>query len=319
MSNPSPVSHRRHSALPAGVAVFMFSMCANSPAASAPAIPWLNQFAVVDAVQAPAAAAASHPCAGAELQIVAGASGAYHGQATQEVRLTNIGAEACHMAGLPNLQLLPANEAPQAVGASEAAAQLATSRIDLAPGDEAVLLLGTPGVCEAANKPDRKVSKRLQLALPGGGLKLLDGVHVDTLCGRATVVHFQPVHNEAAVRAKPARNASALAGLTGTLDAPDEATAGGTLHYVVTLWNPTGKPIPLAACPAYTQSLYADDKAVDTTLRLNCGPAGAQIAANASVSFDMQAQVPAALAGGTLKLSWKLQDGPGVGKLITLR
>jgi hypothetical protein len=98
-----------------------------------------------------------------------------------------------------------------------------------------------------------------------------------------------------------------------------EASPGATLHYTVTLSNPTAKAISLAACPAYTQSLYADGKAVDTTLRLNCGPAGAQIAANASVSFDMQAQVPAALAGGTLKLSWKLQDGPGVGKLINLR
>jgi hypothetical protein len=318
MSNRSPIRRRRHSALPASAAVFVFSMLAASPTIGAPAVPWLNQPAAVTAAPAPVAAG-SHPCASGELQIVAGASGAYHGQATQEVRLTNIGAEACHMAGFPGLQLLPADAAPQAVGASEAAAHLATGRVDLAPGDEVVLLLGTPGVCEAANKPDRKVSKRLQLALPGGGSKLLDGVHIDTLCGRATVVRFEAVHNEAAARAKAARNGSALGELTGTLVAPDEASAGGTLHYSVTLSNPTGKPISLAACPAYTQSLYADGKAVDTTLRLNCGPAGAQIAANASVSFDMQAQVPAARAGATLKLSWKLQDGPGVGKLIDLR
>ena len=305
MSNRSQLRRRRHTALPAGVAVFMFSMFAAA--------------AAVAAAQAPAAAAGSHPCAAAELQIVAGAAGAYRGQATQEVRLTHIGTGACHMTGFPGLQLLPANEAPQAVGASEAAPHLASGRVELAPGDEVVLLLGTPGVCEAANKADRKVSKRLQLDLPGGGMKLLDGVHIDTLCGRATVVHFQPVQNEASARAKASKGGSPLGELTGKLDAPDEANRGGILRYVVTLSNPTATAIALVACPAYAQSLYADGKAVDTTLRLNCGSAGAQIAAHSSASFDMQAEVPATLAGDTLKLSWKLQDGPGVGKIINLR
>ncbi|MDB5950943.1 MAG: hypothetical protein JWR65_2798 [Massilia sp.] len=181
-----------------------------------------------------------------------------------------------------------------------------------------MLLLGTPGVCEAANKPERKVSKRLQLALPGGGSKLLDGVHVDTLCGRATIVQFQPVNNEVAAKAKASKRGPSLSELSGTLEAPDEASRGGALHYVVTLSNPTAAPVSLAACPAYTQSLYSDGKAIDTTLRLNCGPAGAQIAANSSVSFDMQAQVPGTFASGSLKLSWKLEGGPGVGKLIDL-
>jgi hypothetical protein len=56
-----------------------------------------------------------------------------------------------------------------------------------------------------------------------------------------------------------------------------------------------------------------------STLRLNCAAAGARIPANASVSFAMQAQVPPDMAPGDLKLSWKLQDGPGVGKLIGLQ
>ena len=33
----------------------------------------------------------------------------------------------------------------------------------------------------------------------------------------------------------------------------------------------------------------------------------------------MQAQVPADFGSGTVKLSWKLQDCPGVGKVIDLR
>ncbi|MFL6673259.1 MAG: DUF4232 domain-containing protein [Massilia sp.] len=301
------------------LALFMLAMLPGHPAHSAPTVPWLNQPAAEKAGAIQAAAPSARACASSDLRIAAGAAGAYRGQATQEIRLTNIGADACHLAGFPSVQLLAANEAPQTVGASEAAPQLANERLELAPGDEVVMLLGTPGVCEAANQPQRKISNRLQLALPGGGMKVLDGVHIDTLCGRATVVSLQAVQSEAAVNARSVKRGATLSQLTGTLSAPDEATRGSTLRYTVTLSNPTANPISLASCPAYTQSLYVDGKAADSTMRLNCGAAGAQIAANSSVSFEMQAQVPAELPAGTLKLSWKLQDGPGVGKIISLR
>jgi hypothetical protein len=86
----------------------------------------------------------------------------------------------------------------------------------------------------------------------------------------------------------------------------------------VTLTNPTASPVSLAACPAYTQSLYVDGKSHDASLRLNCAAAGGQIPAKGSVSFDMQVAVPADLAAGSGKLSWKLDGGPGVGKMIAL-
>lgn len=298
--------------LPTVLSAFAMLLC--SPAHSAPSVPWLNQPAAQFATTAPAGATGTRPCASSDMRIAAGPAGAWHGQATQEIRLANTGADACFLTGFPTVQLLPTAEAPQTVGASEAAPQLANTRVDLAPGEEAVLLLGAPAVCEAANKPQRKAARRLQVALPGGGLKTLDGVYLDTLCGRATVVKFHPVQNEAAAAA-----ASPLAQLGATLSAPDEASRGGTLHYTVTLTNRSGNAVSLANCPAYSQSVYAGGQPAATTLRLNCAAAGAQIPANSSVSFDMQAPVPANLAGANAKLSWKLQDGPAVGKIVTLR
>jgi hypothetical protein len=294
-------------------------MLLGGAAHGAPTVPWLNQPVQAQASAAPAAAIGAHPCAGADLRVTAGPSGAYRGQATQEIRIANTGSAACHLAGFPGAQLQAPDAAPQAVGASEAAPELANARIDLAPGDEAVMVLGTPGSCEAANGPQRRVSKRVQLALPGGGLKLLDGVHIDTLCGRATVLKFHTVENDATVAARAQRAGATLQQLTGSVSAPDQAVRGGELRYVVTLTNPTATPVSLAACPAYTQSLYADGKASDSTLRLNCAAAGAQIAPKSSVSFEMRAQVPADLAPGELKLSWQLQGGPGAGKIIGLR
>jgi hypothetical protein len=265
------------------------------------------------------AAPAARACAAADVHVTAGPSGAYRGQATQEIRIANTSSDACHLPGFPGVQLQPDNEAPQTAGASELAPQLASARLELAPGEEAIVLLGTPGSCEAANGPARKVSKRLQLALPGGGVKALDGVHIDTLCGRATVMRFERVQSESAARATAMKLGGAVSQLTGAISAPDEASRGGVLRYTVTLSNPTVAPVSLAACPAYTQSLYADGKSLDATLRLNCAAAGGQIPANASVSFDMQVAVPAALAAGSGKLSWKLDGGPGVGKMIGLR
>jgi hypothetical protein len=269
---------------------------------------------------APAAhdAPAARACAAADVQVTAGPAGAYRGQATQEIRIANTGSEACHLPGFPGVQLQPANEAPQTVGASELAPQLASTPLELAPGEEAIVLLGTPGSCEAANGPARKVSRRLQLALPGGGVKALDGVHIDTLCGRATVMRFERVQSEGAARAMAMQAAGAISQLTGAISAPDEASRGAVLRYTVTLTNPTASPVSLAACPAYTQSLYADGKSADSTMRLNCDGAGGQIPAHASVSFDMQVPVPASLAAGSGKLSWKLDGGPGVGKMIAL-
>jgi hypothetical protein len=265
------------------------------------------------------AAPGARACAAADVKVTAGPAGAYRGQATQEIRIANTGSEACHLPGFPGVQLQPTDEAPQTVGASELAPQLASSRLDLAPGEEAIVLLGTPGSCEAANGPQRRVSKRLQLALAGGGTRALDGVHIDTLCGRATVMRFERVQSESAARATAMKIGGAVSQLTGSISAPDEASRGGVLRYTVTLTNPTAAPVSLAACPAYTQSVYADGKSLDTTQRLNCGAAGGRIAANASVSFDMQVAVPAELGAGSGKLSWKLEGGPGVGKMIGLR
>jgi len=258
-------------------------------------------------------------CAAADVKVTAGQAGAWRGQATQEIRIANTGLEACHLPGFPTVQLQPTNEAPQTVGASEQAPELQSTRLELAPGEEIVVLLGTPGTCEAANRPERKVSKRLQLALPGGGLKTVDGVHVDTLCGRATVMRFERVQSEANARAVAMKVGGAVSQLTGSISAPDEASRGGLLRYTVTLSNPTASPVSLSACPSYTQSVWADGKSSDTTLRLNCAAAGGQIPANGSVSFDMQLAVPAELAAGNGKLSWKLEGGPGVGKMIGLR
>jgi hypothetical protein len=214
----------------------------------------------------------------------------------------------------------------ESVSPAAAPAEVAQERIDLAPDDEAYMLVGTPGACEAAIGPKRNVATRMKLFPRGGGDLTLEGVHVDTLCGPARVLQMEVVQDEPRQAAKAAANAAAagrplgLHELTGAITAPESVARGETLRYTVTLTNPTNAAINLAPCPSYTQSLYTEGRTQSSTYMLNCAGAAGQIPAKSSVSFAMEAVVPADMTGQGVKLSWSLQqDALSAGAIIPLR
>jgi len=273
-------------------------------------VPWLDA-----PVAAPAGPAAeprpiAPACAASDLAVVAGQQGAWHGFATQELKLSKTGAGACALAGAPALALVGDDGARRPVPASEAPAEVAGRSVTLSKDTDVLLLVGAPGTCDAAAGERREVAHRLELAPAGGGTIAVEGVHVDTLCGTARVVYLESVAAEAG---------PAGAALTARLEAPATAVRGQALRYVVTLTNHGDAPVALAPCPSYAQSLHVEGRSVEGRYRLNCAGAGERIAPHASVSFDMRAAVPADLAGANVKLSWTLQDGPGVGTIAALR
>ena len=275
-------------------------------------IPFLFTPAPRPAAATAAAATANRACAAADLAVVTGAQGAHKGFATQEVQLTNRGAEACYLTGAPELFLRPQGAAAQAVARHPNGPAALQARTDLAPGDTALLLVGAPGACDAATGPERKVTTRLQLGLPGGGSKALEGAYVDTLCGAATVLDLHVLRGEPAA-ARP------LARLTGAIRLEGRAMPGSELRYTVTLTNPTGAAIALSPCPSFTQSLSAGQELGSATLRLNCAATGDELAAGASATYEMRLAIPARVAADAVKLSWKLEDGPAVGTNVALR
>ena len=278
--------------------------------AAAPA-PWLNAPAAEPMQLAAAPVAALRACADADLAMVVGRQGARKGFATQEIRVTNQGADACFLAGAPGIQLLPLNASPRTLAIHPDALANVQERAALGVGDSAILLIGAPGSCEAATGTQRKVNTRLQIDPPGGGKRILNGVHVDTLCGDAAVLHLHVEHKAAPPAALEQLNAAVTVG--------SPPGAGETMRYTVTLSNPTGAAITLSPCPTYTESLYVNGVAASSTWMLNCGASGSQIAANASVTYEMQLAVPAKMQAGDAKLSWQLHDGPAVGALTSLR
>lgn len=97
------------------------------------------------------------------------------------------------------------------------------------------------------------------------------------------------------------------------IHAPSTVRAGTTLHYQLTVTNPTDTPISLKNCPAYTEELGNLDTGRDpgrttASYQLNCAAAQA-IPAQASITFQMQLPVPAHDAGHTLELAWHWRGG----------
>ena len=316
------MSHRlnRMSKLSVAAAIACLSTLGYQPTASAAnsVVPWLNQPAAASATAPAAPTPAQHACAASDLKVVPGHQGVWRGQATQGFRITNRSTESCYLLGAPSLEL----QHPDAFVEPVSPDAVAQQRIDLAPDDDAYILIGTPGSCEAAIRPERKVAARIKLFPRGGGGNLtLDGVHVDTLCGPARVIQMEAVQDEAkqAAKAAVAGKSLVLRELTAAVTARESVARGEMLRYTVTLTNPTNEAIKLAPCPAYTQSLNAEGRSQNSTYMLNCAGAAGQIPARSSVSFAMEAVVPADMSGQGVKLSWNLQDALSVGTIIPLK
>jgi hypothetical protein len=270
--------------------------------AAAP-VPWVDQSGSPLVTAQPHA---QRSCRTANLKIGIGRVGAFHGQATQELLLTNVATEACAFPGAPTGAALLDSGGQRILGS----ANWATNRLDLAPGQSARLVVGTPGACVGAGHPD--VASTLRLALATGETASVSGVWVNVECGPPQTILF--IADAMRATRLPA------SGLQATLSAPADAVRGQTLSYMVVLSNPTATRIALTDCPSYTESLgVAPATAVTRTLLLNCR-AAPRLDPGHSLAFEMQLSVPQTMTPGVAKLSWHLAvpDGVAVGTTIVV-
>jgi hypothetical protein len=277
---------------------------APTPAPVGTAIPWVNRPGIPQS--APVSGSAARACGAADLDVAAGVAGAFQGLATQELTLRDRAADACFLAGAPQV-VLPNAGARSSVSPG----QFAATRLDLASGSSAGLVVGTPTGCSGPGQP--VVATSVQLTLPAGGVVTVAGTRVDTECGSATVVEF------GASDLLPAAPPGPLNSLTATLDAPQTVARGAVLTYRVTLLNQTSAAVALSPCPSYTEVLGAGAGAVQQTLVLNC-QAGASIAAGAAATYEIELTVPASMPPGDTKLAWTLEvpDGAVAGTVMTV-
>jgi hypothetical protein len=179
---------------------------------------------------------------------------------------------------------------------------------DMRPGHHVDLILATQDVtCTHAPVTYRD----LDFHLPGGRV-LRSRAHLRRFCDgwRMSGLGLPPRFTDT-VPPKP-----------GTLDAlrPEVTVAptirsGGSLHYLVTLTNPTHTPVRLTPCPSYTEQIYllprhptGTHKVVQhtATYYLNCEVVH-QIGAGQHVHYRMQITLPKA-PPGLAKLAWHLNS-----------
>ena len=170
-------------ALVAAVAIIAFGRALHTASASgSPA--GVPSTATTGTAMAQQASQAGRPCSAADLTVTIGGAGAYRGHATQEITLTNHAGEACFIPGAPTTTLLFDDGSQQGTDPGE----FASARIDLQPGQSALLLVGAPGTCAGAGPSHSRVSTRLALGLPVGGPVPVGGIDLDVQCGPSSIV-----------------------------------------------------------------------------------------------------------------------------------
>lgn len=280
------------------LATIMAACGAAAGGAAGGAIPWLD---IPGTPLTAPAIVAQRLCGAADLQLRAAAVGAYQGRVTQEVLIRSTARDACFFAG-PPLGAVTVGSGSQL---SVTAAPGTVHRLDLAPGETARLVMGTPAICPGVGHP--KVASSIRLSVG-----VVQGAWVNVECGPPVVMLF-----EADVSAPTGTDQAS--GLMAVLSAPGSVSRGTILVYQVTLSNPTASSIAFDACPSYTEWLGTPPTVVKRTLQLNCG-AARTIVAGQSFAFEMKVEVPEAMEPGPTKLNWSLEvrGGPAAGAILAV-
>ena len=115
---------------------------------------------------------------------VAGWPGGYLGDETESVEFTNTTSTACYMAGAPAIQLTLGSGVVESV----ALGQFATPTVDIEPGQSALLLFGSSGMCMASETPPAQPTSAIVALANGNAWAIAESMEVG--CGVPSVVVF---------------------------------------------------------------------------------------------------------------------------------
>ena len=213
------------------------------------------------------------------------------------IRFRNTGAAPCLLRGRPSV--VAAFPGHPFVAAT--ALGIAATRGDVADtpvGGTVSVDVSAPITCASdpgGNEQGLPVYPSLILVLPGGGERIVRGLHLSLPCGLAVTPFSMPIPS-------PTYAPYWLASLRPTIGLPSAVKAGGTLVYEVTLHNPLSRPVALSPCPAYIEHTSSDIK---LEYQFNCSSVHA-IAAHASVHFQMKMAIPDATPSGAMTVFWSV-------------
>ncbi len=282
---------------------------------AAPPVPWVDRpapryepppdHAVPYPTDAP-------PCKAVNLRGHRGRAGAGLGHLLYRFDFTNMGRQSCLAAAMPEVELrTPNGRRVRVEGARDGTYFGKVVPADIAPGHTAELdLAGEDVTCPPTGNRAYTLDG---FGISGGWVRVRERLGG---CG----------HWEVTMLGRPQRWASDLpprAGTPGALTVTWSlhhsfgVRAGQTLHYIVTLRNPTRVAVHLTPCPSYTE-FVVPQRVFSATDFLNCS-AVRVIAPGQSIRFRMRQQIPRGVSG-LAKLGWHL-DTPvdaGAGAVVTV-
>lgn len=269
-------------------------------------VPWVDRPA---AAPTPTPVVRSPPpvrypaCTSAQLDAKTETGGAAAGNLEGRIRLTNTSTSPCTLTGYPTSFV-----GVRADGSQQTLRPHHGTFFDgdgywpanLKQGEAASVTIGTADGCEALNQPTPHPDpfRGEIVGLPGGGTVTADA-GFDPSCGLDI--------GELGVPAPPPADPNAYPGLTVSIDRPDNAPAGSTMHFTVTLTNPTSHAVDLDPCPVYTEAIYPLQGSPSSySYLLNCDRVQS-IAAGQAVTYAMQIPVPD--GDGYAKFGWSIPTG----------
>lgn len=315
----------------AAVAMLLVSACGsavahpNSGRAVAPqrppagVVPWVDRPAPAYTPPPPAPPPSPPPamyvrCTAAELTGGLGVTGIGAGSVTRNLVLTNTSGRACTLAGGPSEITGVRGDGRQVRLVTRAVLGIGLDYgllgpANLQPGQSAQVVLHTTDMCARAieGHADNFIALKVGIGHTGEvRIGFPPGQPYDAVCGVSAYNFGVPL--------PPApRHVSPLDVLTVTRTMPGRLTAGTTARYIVTLRNPTSRPVALRPCPSYAEFMvpFGTKGSWPPTIHryyLNC-QAVPTIPAGRSVTFAMRVPVPAISGRARLaKYGWFLQD-----------
>lgn len=272
--------------------------------ASARTVPWLDQPAPRGAIDGRVMPMALAPvCLPDQLHGSLGGQGAWHGAATQEVELTNVGPAACTLSSRVSVR---------GGGPSGAAAEFAVTPpapLRLEAGQHIAVSLEAAGTCAGAGHLPDRVLSTFTVEL-GGVAQRLDGGRLDIACG-SLKAEIMLVDNPPATSDSARQNV-----LTARYLGPRAAARGSTLSFAVSLSASVGRLPAFRSCPMYTVVLNQFPRIVSKSYVLNCHAPGTT--GKTSAVYSMRLQVPTDMRPGAAKLGWMLDGGAFTGIQLEL-
>jgi hypothetical protein len=259
------------------------------------------------------------PCHASDLSAAAGLGGAATGHLSQPFVLTNTSAQSCVLQGYPTRVQGWQGFFWQPLAFTEGTFFIQEDRtpspVELAPGGQAELIIGTDDACNDGNVGIGKLFSRLLMTLPDQSSLVLDAP-VNAFCGlNVSSFHPLPVPESS----PPPPTPGPWDALQFELHAPVTATAGTTLSYTVTVSNPKDADVVFDPCPTWNaiiDNVVGPKGMTQVSGPIDCASTPA-VPAHGAITVQMHTKVPA--AAGTAKFVWWLSGRTeGAGELLTI-